>query len=156
MTPPIAAHRDVSVQAFRNHLRQHRVVAAWLLTLALLLKVIVPSGYMVDASGGSIGLVLCSGMAPTTVASTHVMAMPGMAHHVTHDTGHEGKKNGQTTEQPCAFAGLNAVSLAATDPILLALAIAFVIAIVFRQVSQKPVLTRAYLRPPLRGPPLRS
>lgn len=125
------------------------MLAAWLLTLALLLKVIVPSGYMLDSSGGSIGLVLCSGMAPT-----HFMAMPGMAHHTTHDTGHDGKKDGQTAEQPCASAGLNAVSLAATDPILLALAIAFVIATVFRQVSQKPVRARAYLRPPLRGPPL--
>jgi len=131
------------------------MLAAWLLTLALLLKMIVPSGYMLDSSGGSIGLVLCSGMAPAPAAPSHAMAMPGMPHHATRDTGHGSKKDGQTAEQPCAFAGLNAVSLAATDPILLALAIAFVIATVFRQVSQKPAHARAYLRPPLRGPPLR-
>ena len=153
VTPLTAAHTGLSVQAFRDHLRQHRTVAAWLLTLALLLKVIVPGGYMLDTSGGSVGLILCSGMAPAPVAPSHVMAMPGMAHHAAHDTGHD-KKDGHSAEQPCAFSGLNAVSLAATDPILLALAIAFVIALVFRQVSQKPVQARAYLRPPLRGPPL--
>ncbi|AOH86800.1 hypothetical protein AWL63_14155 [Sphingomonas panacis] len=130
------------------------MLATWLLTLALLLKVIVPSGYMLDTSGGAIGLVLCSGMAPTPAAPAHVMTMPGMTHHATDDTRHGSKKDGQTAEQPCAFSGLNAASLAATDPILLALAIAFVIATVFRQVSQKPVRARAYLRPPLRGPPV--
>ncbi|SDA11716.1 DUF2946 family protein [Sphingomonas sp. NFR15] len=140
------------MQRFRDHLRQHPALAAWLLTLALLLKLLVPSGYMLDASGRSIGLVLCSGMTPSHAAPMAMpMAMPGMAHHADHDS----KKDGQTAEQPCAFAGLNAASLAAADPVLLAAAIAFVIAVVFRHVSQKPVGARVYLRPPLRGPPSR-
>lgn len=126
------------------------MVAAWLLTLALLLKVIVPSGYMLDTSGGSLGLVVCSGMTPTPAAAKPAGAMHGMAHH----SGHESKKDGQTAEQPCAFAGLNAASMAAADPMLLALAIAFIVAIVFRHVARKHVRARAHLRPPLRGPPI--
>jgi len=138
------------VQAFRDHLRRHRRLAAWLLTLALLLKMLVPSGYMLDTSGRSIGLVLCSGMAPARVVAMPHTAMHGMAHH----NGHDGKKDGQTAEQPCAFAGLNAASLPAADPILLALAIAFIVATTVRYAGQKLVRARAYLRPPLRGPPI--
>lgn len=133
------------MQAFRNFVRVHRTLAAWLLACALLLKIAVPGGYMLDGAGGSFGLVICSGMAPTPP-----IAMPGMAHHA---AAHQGHKDDQKAEQPCAFAGLAAPSLAGADPFLLAVAIAFIVAGVFRRGSQQPFAAPPYQRPPLRAPP---
>jgi hypothetical protein len=114
------------------------------MALVLLLKVAVPSGYMLDTSGGSVSIVACSGMGPMTMA-----AMPAMA-----DPSHGTHKGADKTELPCAFAGLNAASLATADPLLLALAIAFVITLLFRRIAPPAIATALHLRPPLRGPPL--
>lgn len=121
----------------------HRVLAAWLVAFALLMKVLVPSGYMFGRSAGSMTIELCSGFGPQSRA----MAMPGMAGH-----GDEKQKHGKA-EQPCAFAGLSAPSLAGADSIALVGLIAFVMMTLFRSPSASVVLLRAFLRPRLRGPP---
>ena len=130
----------------RRYLLRHRALAACLVALALLMKVLVPTGYMLGTSAGSITVEVCSGYGPMKMT----MPMPGMAHHQG-DKGDHGK-----AEQPCAFSGLSAPSLAAADPILLALAIAFIIATAF--LAPIPVLVRAwaFLRPPTTGPPAHS
>lgn len=133
----------------RNQIRQHRVLAAWLLAFALLLKVVVPSGYMLDTAGGTIRMAICSGMGP--MKTTMAMAMPGMAD----GAAHKHQKDGEKADQPCAFAGLNAHSVAATDPMLLAIAIAFVVALVSRRIAPPLLALGLHLRPPLRGPPVR-
>jgi hypothetical protein len=120
-------------------------LVAWLMALALLLKVAVPSGYMLDTHSGAIAIVACSGMGPMQMA-----AMPAMADHGAHGP----HKRSDKAELPCAFAGLNAASVAAADPLLLAIAIAFGLALVFRRVVPPVVATALHLRPPLRGPPL--
>ncbi|RUN75195.1 DUF2946 domain-containing protein [Sphingomonas sp. TF3] len=130
----------------RAHIQQHRALAAWLLAFALLLKVVVPSGYMLDTSNGVIRIAICSGMGPV---KTMAMAMPGMAD----SASQKHHKDGEKADQPCAFAGLNAHSVAATDPILLALAIAFVMALGSRRIAPPLIGLRLHLRPPLRGPP---
>ena len=128
----------------RQYLLRHRAVAAWLVALALLMKMLVPGGYMLDTSASSLTVELCSGYGPMT------MPMPGMAHH-----GGDKSDHGKA-EQPCAFSGLSAPSLAAADPILLALSIAFIVATAFR--ASVPSLARmpAFLRPPPTGPPAHS
>ena len=128
--------------ALRRLLRQHRALSAGLLALALLMKLLVPAGFMPVVAGGGIAIELCGGTAPAAMT----MAMPGMAHH-RDKSGHQGR------DVPCAFAGLAAPSLPAVDPLLLALAIAFVMAAGLPVAVPVPAATRAYLRPPLRGPP---
>ena len=130
----------------RQYLLHHRALAAWLVALALLMKVLVPTGYMLGTSAGSITVELCSGYGPMKMA----MPMPGMAHHQGDKSDH-GK-----AEQPCAFSGLSAPSLAAADPILLALALAFIIATAFRAPTPVRIQARAFLRPPTTGPPAHS
>lgn len=141
-TLPAVLHKPPRVQTLRQHLRRHRALAAWLVAFALLLKVVVPTGYMLDTSGGAITITMCSGTGPM---KTMTMAMPGVDH--------KGRKDGQKAEQPCAFSGLDASALAAVDPILLAIALAFLIAAACW--CGRPPLFGApvYLRPPLRGPP---
>ena len=130
--------------SFRHHLLRHRGFAAWLVAFALLMKMLLPGGYMLGVSVGSITVELCSGYGPQGM----VMAMPGMADHGDKKQGH-GK-----AEQPCAFAGLAAPSLAGADPILLAIVIALIMGAIFRSPSPSVASVPAFLRPPLRGPPV--
>jgi hypothetical protein len=132
------------VTALRHHLLRHRLLTAWLVAVALLMKILVPAGYMASVSAGSITIELCSGYGPQKI----FVAMPGMTHHPD-QKGEHGK-----AEMPCAFSGLSAPSLTGADPLLLTVAIAFVILTVFR-IAARPTLPGApsYLRPPLRGPP---
>lgn len=122
----------------------NRPFACAVLALALLMKIAVPSGFMPTIANGQIVVSVCSGMGPTTM----VITIPGLEHESGGDD-HRGK-----AEQPCAFAGLSAPSLAAADPFLLAAAILFVLALGMRPLALPASTAPPYLRPPLRGPPL--
>ncbi len=129
------------MQSLRHHLLQRRWPSVWLIGLALLMRIAVPAGYMPTFSGGSVAIELCSDYGPAG------MTMHGMA-------GHHDQKGGHGKgETPCGFSGLSTPSLAGADPILLALAIAFIVATVFRAAPRRRIALPTYLRPPLRGPP---
>ena len=133
----------------RLRLLAHRYVAfAWLLVgAALAMKVLIPAGFMpVAGKGGIITVQICSGTqdGPMTMETS----MPGMP--VEHGGHHEPSK----TETPCTFAGLAMPMLSGADPLLLALAIAFVMALASCVASPVPPARALYLRPPLRGPPI--
>lgn len=135
----------------------HNALAALVIVLALAMKAAVPSGFMPMLVEGRVVMVLCSGFGPVTAAP----AMPEMAgmHHgaaMVADHGGQDRPDGgqhDNKSQPCAFSGLNAPSLAGADPAVLAIAIAFVLALGLRIVAALPVMRPARLRPPLRGPP---
>ena len=128
----------------RRHLLQRRFVALGLVALALLLKLVVPTGYMIGTENGALTIELCSGAGPMKMA----MPMAGMVH------GSDHKDDHAKADMPCAFAGLTLPSLAAADPLLLAAAIGFIIRTVFRTSAHAaPGRVPPYLRPPLRGPP---
>ncbi|WP_448664114.1 hypothetical protein ACG3SL_05400 [Sphingomonas sp. CJ20] len=130
------------VTALRRHLLRHRTLAGWVFAAALLMKVLVPAGFMPTVSNGTMIVQICNGYGPQTM----VMEIPGKADHDQQDQ--HGK-----TEMPCAFSGLSAPSLAAADPVLLALAILFVMAMGLRTVPPLALSSTSHLRPPLRGPP---
>jgi len=138
----VSAYAD-RVETLRRFFRHHRAYAAWLIAAALFMKVVVPAGYMPVVSSGSIVLELCSGVGPEKMA----MAMPGMAAH------HGKTDHSSKDDMPCGFSGHAPASMAATDPILLVLAIAFIVATLFRMPVSWPVRRASFLRPPLRGPP---
>jgi hypothetical protein len=122
----------------------HRALTLWLVALALMMKVAVPSGWMIASSAESITIQLCSGYAPQQRA----MTMAGMVHHP------EKKSDHGKPELPCAYSGLTAPTLAGAAPVLLASAIVFITATVFRvAVDPAPAAAWPYIRPPLRGPP---
>lgn len=133
--------------ALRLCLLRNRALAAGLVLAALLMKVLVPTGYMVSASAGSITIEVCSGYGPQRM----VMVMPGMGHRP------DQKNDPGRAEMPCAFTGLSVSSLTGADPLVLAIAIAFMIFTAFR-IPMRPATPSgpAYLRPPLRGPPTRG
>ena len=135
--------------ALRRHFLRHRALAGWIVAAALLMKLLVPAGYMPGMSGNSMIIQICSGYGPMTMApKTMTMPIPG-------------KEQGQDHQQskaamPCAFSGLSAPTLAAADPVLLGLAILFVMVMGARFIVPLPAASPAHLRPPLRGPPLPS
>lgn len=129
-----------------RHLLARRQLAFLICAAALLLKLLVPTGYMIASDHGRLTLTICSGVAP----SPPPMAMAGMKHDM---ADHGSSKDHGKPEMPCAFAGLSAASLGAVDPIQLAALIAFVMAVGLTGVMLPVRVRRAYLRPPLRGPP---
>ena len=142
------------VIAFRRLLAQRRFVVL-LCAATLLLKLLIPTGYMIANENGHPAITICSGIAPENMA----MAMPGM-HDDTPDhgkngygkTGH-GKKDHGRAEMPCAFSGLSVASLGAIDPIQLAALVAFILSAGLFPAMLSARRERSHLRPPLRGPP---
>lgn len=132
------------MQAVRLLLAQ-RHLAVLICAATLLLKLLVPNGYMIDNDGGRFAVTMCSGAGPVTMA----MIMPGM-HGGTAD--HDKKDHGKA-EMPCPFSSLSAAITAAVDPIQLAELIAFVMAVGLAGMPLPAPSSPTYLRPPLRGPP---
>ena len=146
--------------AIRSLLAQ-RHFAVLLCAAALLLKLVVPTGYMIGAVEGHTAIILCPGGGPmpqVAAAPHHGMAM---ADHGTmrqtsadHPAGHSDGSHGR--DMPCAFAGLAAAALTTVDPVHLALLIAFVMAIALVPLALPRPHPAPHLRPPLRGPPALS
>ncbi|MGJ0239537.1 DUF2946 family protein [Novosphingobium fluoreni] len=132
------------MQAVR-HLLAQRHFALLLCAATLLLKLLVPTGYMIDNASGRMAVTVCSGTAPRTMT----MDMPGMHG----DTDHAKSKDHEKAEMPCAFSGLSAAMLGSVDPIQLAALIVFILALGLIATVPPTPSRPAYLRPPLRGPP---
>lgn len=130
--------------ALRRLLFKHRLLCGWLIAAALLMKALVPAGFMPVAAGNTLVLGFCSGYGPQTM----VVTIPGKADR----SGSE--EQARKHAMPCVFSGLSMPGLSGVDPVLLVLAIAFVAALAIRTATAIPVGARVYLRPPLRGPPL--
>ena len=126
-----------------RHLLAQRRLAVLICAAALLLKLLVPTGYMIDGAAGRIAVVPCSGIVSiATAAEMH----GGMSDH-----GPSGKAG--KAELPCAFAGLSAAALGTIDPVQLAALIAFVVATGVVGLPLPSSIPPTGLRPPLRGPP---
>lgn len=122
----------------RDLLRRHRRIAALVLMLALSLRIVVPGGMMpVFAQSGTVTIAICHGDGSTqSTIPVPVKKLPAAA-------------------QTCAFADLEQPVLGAVDPVLLALALAFILALGFAATAPLRLRGQARLRPPLRGPPSR-
>ena len=126
------------MSTFRLFIRDHRALAVWLIALAFAMKLAVPAGFMPSAQGSTITVEVCNGTGPITIS------IPGLP---------DKNPDHGAKEQPCAFSGLSAPLLGATDPVLLVAALAFAFVVAIHWVAATPTRAPAYLRPPLRGPP---
>ena len=135
-----------------RRLLAQRTLVALVCLAALCMKMLVPTGYMVVNDGGHIRVTICSGVEPRTVT----MAMPGMHGDM---AGHDMPDQGQPqehgkAEMPCAFTALSAAALGAADIVLLVALVAFIMATALFTSALPAPPGPAYLRPPLRGPPI--
>jgi hypothetical protein len=136
------------MHALRALIRDHRRLALVVLALAFVVRAATPPGYMVSADAASVLTVsVCSDASGGhKVVQVVIPAKPGERGH-----GQQSAKDG-----PCAFAATAKSTLGGIDPILLALAFAFILVLGLAPV-RAPVMRRApHVRPPLRGPPARA
>ena len=110
------------MQAVR-HLLAQRQVALWLCAATLILRLLVPTGYMIGSDHGHVAIIACPGV----TAPVQAAAMP-MMHHAAESrpSDHHPTDHGPS-DGPCAFAGLSAAMLGAVDPVLLAGLVAYIL-----------------------------
>lgn len=111
---------------------------------ALLLKIVVPTGFMIGGDAAhSITVTIChdaSGDGPAQQISIPVKKG-------------ESETPGKPAKGECPYAALSMVSLSGADTVLLALALAFIIALGFAPVHFTLPERPSFILPPLRGPP---
>ena len=110
---------------------------------ALCMKAVVPAGFMIGQDSRTFTVRICDETQLGHVAKQLVIPMKD-GHH---------DPAGPEAKGTCAFATLGMASLGSVDPVLLALAIAFILALGFAAVPIPPRGRQSHLRPPLRGPP---
>lgn len=128
-------------------IRDHARLTLVLLALALAIKAVVPTGFMLSADGDRfLTVTICSdaGGSPKQMQ----IAIPGKK-----DAGGD-HSDAAAKATHCAFSGLGHSALGGADPVLLAAALAFILLIGLAPHTAFHVRDVFSLRPPLRGPPL--
>lgn len=120
-------------------------MAVMLVMVALCMKALVPTGYMVGPGAKTLTIEFCSEGLTETAAKQIVIPMK--------DDSGESSGDHEKAKGDCAFSSLSMVSLTGAQPALLNNALAFILATGFALLTA-PVLQSTFdLRPPLRGPP---
>lgn len=129
------------MHALRALLFDNRRLACGLVVLALLIKALIPAGYMLSDKAGHVLTVTICGDA-SGQSMTKQIEVPS-----------QGKGDHAKVEATCAWGLLAMAALGGADVLLLAAALAFILALGF--MASRPALParRGRLRPPLRGPP---
>jgi hypothetical protein len=133
------------MRRLRHILLEQRRLALWLVAIALAVKALVPGGYMVGQQGTALTIAICGDAAGANLVRKIVVPQretpEDLALH--HAKG-----------AACPYSALDMAGTAGTDPSLLVLALAFILAIGLAPLVAPALATRSHLRPPLRGPPL--
>lgn len=123
----------------RAYLLKRFRLAMVLVVLTLVVKAVVPTGYMVGTQGKALTILVCGDVSGDHL--TKQIAIPGKA---------EGQAK---TSEACPYASLSFASLDAGLPVFVALAMAFLLLLGFAP-ARVPILAGlSHVRPPLRGPP---
>lgn len=133
------------METLRAFLHTHRRLAALLLALALVMKALIPAGYMLGAQAKVLTVEICADASGAKIMRDIV---------VSHN-GKPGETRGSQIkgDGACAFSALSMASLGGADAALLALALAFILALGFAPLPVAAIGRLTRLRPPLRGPP---
>lgn len=134
--------------ALRAFFREHSRLAFVLVVLAMSIRALVPSGYMVGGPAKVLTVQICADAQLGALTKQIVIPHTGDTSKGTSEhTGDEGH---------CAFSSLAMASLSGADGVLLARALLFILALGFASFQLPRVDRPAHLRPPLRGPPAYS
>ena len=128
----------------------HRHLAAFAVALALCMKVLLPAGFMLSSSfDGSADTVLtltvCHTGSDAPAVANVTVPLDGKA---------QGKNIQSKVDGHCPYSSLAMPALGGASAPLLAIALAVILALGLAPVRRLPFGPIAYLRPPLRGPPL--
>lgn len=131
------------MQVMRTFLLRHRAAAILVVIAALCMKIVVPTGFMIGQNSEVLTVQLCTDGLGHAVTAKIAIPMKGEP---SDSSGKQGKGE-------CPFASLSMASMTGADPALLALALAFILALGFAPTRTSHPKRVSYLRPPLRGPP---
>ena len=137
------------------YLRSRRRRLAALLLPALVLRALIPFGFMPVVAGGGMAIGFCPGEAalPPGIAAAHHSHAPQLDHQASHHGGHSGDAGGGAHHAPCLFAasatpaftpaiiGLAADDSRAARPLPAAVAHLFLPTILRAQSSRGPPLS---------------
>lgn len=123
----------------RAYLRSHFRLAMLLIAAALVIKAVVPTGYMIGSQGKALTILVCGDASGDHLAKQITIS---------------GKSEGTAKPaETCPYASLSFASLDAGLPAFVALAIAFLLLLGFAPIRIPALAGLPYIRPPLRGPP---
>lgn len=138
-------YRRGRMTGLRAFLRDHRALAIMMMALALSVKLLIPQGYMVGTDQRVLTVQLClDGASHETVR----IAIPTSGKSQDGDSGGHGDSDGQ-----CAYSSLAMGAMGGADAPLLAIALAFLLALGFAPVRTVLRGRLSHILPPLRGPP---
>lgn len=129
----------------RAFLIEHRRLAAIVVAFALLMKALLPAGYMV-------------GQVPGRTVLTVLVCADASGDHLYRQVSlpASGQRDGNpSSHDVCPFAGHGFAALGGADPIQIALAILFVLALGFAPVPLPRLARARHVLPPPCGPPAR-
>lgn len=136
------------MHALRHLFLHQRWLAALVVAAALAMKALIPAGYMVGNEGSRVLTIqICADSLGQKISRQIIVPM---AAHLPGGKAHDGKAK---AESPCAFSALGHAALGGADPVQLAAALLFVLALGFAPLVPAAPRRLAFLRPPLRGPP---
>lgn len=122
---------------------RHRALAIVLVLATLCMKALVPTGFMIGQNAKVLTVQICDDAFGNHAVKQIAIPMK--------DGGSEsGSKQGKGE---CPFTSLSMASMSGADPALLALALAFILALGFVPTRTACPEHVFHLRPPLRGPP---
>jgi hypothetical protein len=129
------------VQILRAFFRAHHRLAFGVVALALVIKALVPAGYMPSGQARILTIAICADASSGQATKQIVVPSDG--------------KSGERTkaEGACAWGMLAMAALGAADMLLLAFALAYILTLGLAPSHAAPPARAAFLRPPLRGPP---
>ena len=134
------------MQRLRLWLMGNREWSLALILLTLCVKAAIPAGYMLSKSPDRVVTISICADASGSLQQMQ-MVLPGKGQGVAHSG--SAKIDGE-----CAFSSLAQSALGGADAVLLALAIAFILMLGLQATKPLCVARFAFLRPPLRGPPV--
>lgn len=134
------------MHSFRALPHKYARLALVLVVLAMAVKALVPTGYMISSAGERFLTVTICADASGILKQMRI-AIP--------DKDEKGGHHSEAADksQPCAYAGLGYAALGGADPLLLVAALAFILLVGLAPLEAPPARSTAFLRPPLRGPP---
>lgn len=133
------------MQILRALVHRHRRLAVLLVVLALAIKAVVPAGYMLGQQGTVLTVTICADASGSALHKQIVVPRK--------DAATDLAEAHAKASAACPYAALGFAALAGADAVLLALALAFVLALGLAPTRPAPLRRIAFLRPPLRGPP---
>ena len=148
MTSAVDAPIRPGMAQWQTFLRTHARLAMLLVVMTLLVKAVLPVGYMLTPSSKSFTVTICADGSGEMQTRTVTVPVQNGEHDDAADQAQSGKG--------CAYSALSIASTAGADLPLLALALAFILLIGLAPAPRRSISNPYYLRPPLRGPPAQA